>query len=583
MTRFLLDVAAYQGDLSPADVKRAGFDAVNLKISHGLGRGAKALPVTVDQPRRVSRAINASLVHPLISWWVSQARELDLGISTFHYFTADASGIDQANYAFDRMKLLRLETGTAHQMDVEAAVVPDFAEVRAYMARMKQLLGRPIIVYTGDWWWTARPGWNVSDLTPYLWSAPNQGYLGVYPGDTSPHWKAGYGGWTDLSVMQYAVEPLTFPDGTRGTIKVSKSAIRSEAAWSALTGKGPGDMTSAPQSLLDVRHEFQRYTNQPNVALGIVRNEPHTSYHVGKSWVKAGAYSVNESARDRNGLTEASAAIDIGEWTVTRNNKTHTLRTFSLWLVDQCKSGAADTLDIREIIYTPDGSVVKRWDRLGKRSSGDSSHLSHTHISWFRDSENHDRAAVIRRYFRDEVEGADMPTLDNVDKAWLTSQIKPLQDALGALTKANPLVGSDGKPDGTTATAIGKAAWDQGVPSPWAGGERVRAYRLMGQTAEGVQQLAAQLAAARAENAALESGTALLITRLTELVTAGGGDPDIGALMSRMDQLKADLVQAARVAGDAAADSVMETMRRAAIAEAEALRASRGESGGDST
>jgi hypothetical protein len=62
------------------------------------------------------------------------------------------------------------------------------------------------------------------------------GYPGHYPGDTSSHWNAGYGGWSTLAVMQYAVEPLTFPDGTTGTIKVSKSAVRDTAVWQALTG-----------------------------------------------------------------------------------------------------------------------------------------------------------------------------------------------------------------------------------------------------------------------------------------------------------------------------------------------------------
>jgi hypothetical protein len=44
-----------------------------------------------------------------------------------------------------------------------------------------------------------------------------------------------------------------------------------------------------------------------------------------------------------------------------------------LWLVGRCKAGDPDAADIREIIYTPDGKTVQRYDRLGIRSTGDSS------------------------------------------------------------------------------------------------------------------------------------------------------------------------------------------------------------------
>lgn len=215
MTRYLLDIASYQGDLNPADVKRAGFTAVNLKVSHGL---------------------TTSAVHPNLTGWVAAARALGLGISTFHYFTAGATGEAQAAYAHERLHALGLLTGTAHQLDVESNPPPGLSSVRSYLTTMTALLQRPIALYTGDWWWTARPGWDVSDLTPYLWSAPNRGYLASYPGDDSAHWLAGYGGWPSLSVMQYAVAPLSFPDGSNGTIAVSKSAIRDESVWRTLTG-----------------------------------------------------------------------------------------------------------------------------------------------------------------------------------------------------------------------------------------------------------------------------------------------------------------------------------------------------------
>jgi hypothetical protein len=123
-----------------------------------------------------------------------------------------------------------------------------------------------------------------------------------------------------------------------------------------------------------------------------------TSYHLGKTQLRAGAYSVVESPRDSRGLTDAAAALDIGEFRVSVGAKFHTLRTFSAWLVVQCSTGAPDTADIREVIYSLDGNTVKRWDRLKKRTGGPSSHRSHTHISYFRDSEGRDKTALFRRY-----------------------------------------------------------------------------------------------------------------------------------------------------------------------------------------
>jgi hypothetical protein len=386
MTRYLLDVASYQGRLAVGDVVRAGFTAVNLKTSHGLGQ---------------------KTVHPDIAGWVARAKSAQLGLATFHYLTADAAGAAQAIYAYERLTALGLLPGTAHVVDVESDPVPTLAAVREYLTTMTALLGRPVMLYTGDWWWTARSGWNVSDLAPYLHAAPNRGYLSSYPGDTSTDWNAGYGGWSVLSAMQYAVGPLSYPDGTRGSIDVSKSAIRDPAVWRDLTQGRPG-LTVAPASLLAARQFYidtlakAGFRINP-LSVGIVGDDPHaqtgSSYHLGKSALRADSYTIVESPRDRAGLSEAAAALDLGMFTITVGGKRHDLRSFSLWLVAQCKANTADTADIREVIYSPDGVTVKRWDRLGKRSTGDASHLTHTHESWFRDSEARDKTAHLKRYF----------------------------------------------------------------------------------------------------------------------------------------------------------------------------------------
>lgn len=164
-------------------------------------------------------------------------------------------------------------------------------------------------------------------------------------------------------------------------------------------------MTSAPSCLLSARRELLDhlgpYGLQP-LEVGIVGDVNHIGgYHVGKAQVKRNAegtitdYSVVESSRDRAGLSEFASALDVGTFAY----KTHNLRTFSLWCVEQCIAKAPDTRDIREIIYSPDGVTVKRWDRLGIRGSGDLSHRGHTHFSFFRDATEANRPQrLFHRY-----------------------------------------------------------------------------------------------------------------------------------------------------------------------------------------
>lgn len=227
MTRYLADYAGSQKTLTAADFHRAEFDVINFKVSHCLS------------------AATAKNIHPRLTTEVASAKALKMGIGTFHWLTGDKPGADQARFAYGRLSLLGLTVGTMHTVDVEeqtgtddAESAPTLTHIRDYVTTMQGLLGRPIALYTGDWWWTASGRkWNGAALTPYLMAAPNVGYLGGYPGADSAHWKAGYGSWPNLSVMQYTVDTLIYPDGGgRGTVEVSKSAIRDEAVWRTLTG-----------------------------------------------------------------------------------------------------------------------------------------------------------------------------------------------------------------------------------------------------------------------------------------------------------------------------------------------------------
>ncbi|MER7418238.1 hypothetical protein ABT346_15900 [Micromonospora peucetia] len=170
-------------------------------------------------------------------------------------------------------------------------------------------------------------------------------------------------------------------------------------------------MTRAPGNLLTVRRLLLDHLNvDPDTSrdqdlepaeVGIVGDPAHRGgYHCGSDRVVTRDYSVVESPRDSAGLTLDAAALDVGFFEVRAGGGTHNLRSFSTWCVAQCVAGTPDTRDIREIIYSPDGRVVRRWDRLRKRTSGDNSHLWHTHFSFFRDSikANRDQTPLFRRY-----------------------------------------------------------------------------------------------------------------------------------------------------------------------------------------
>lgn len=162
-------------------------------------------------------------------------------------------------------------------------------------------------------------------------------------------------------------------------------------------------MTFAPATILQVRAYLK--AQDPDLSdteLGIVGGPSHitqgTSYHLGADQLimSKNPYSVR-TARDKAGLSNAASALDI-------DDDLDELRALSIWCVQQCRLGMPDTLDIREIIYSPTGASVFRWDRERGLASlpipdSDLSHLTHTHISWYRDSEFRDKTAIFRRFF----------------------------------------------------------------------------------------------------------------------------------------------------------------------------------------
>lgn len=163
-------------------------------------------------------------------------------------------------------------------------------------------------------------------------------------------------------------------------------------------------MTYADPALIDAR-EYLMDRGISGRSIGIVGDESHQSsggYHVGNDVLAmigklTTDYSKRQTEKDRPG-SNAAMALDIGGLSAQQ------LYELTAWLIAQCRAGTPDTRNIREVIgrRTPQGGVT-RYDALGiQPDSGTKDHETHTHISYYRDSEGQDKTSVFRRYFEGE-------------------------------------------------------------------------------------------------------------------------------------------------------------------------------------
>lgn len=164
-------------------------------------------------------------------------------------------------------------------------------------------------------------------------------------------------------------------------------------------------MSYAPASLKNLG---SYWTAQGGVNLGIVGNAAHTKgYHLGKDRIYDGSgpgigardYSV-QTARDKAGLTDAASAIDLGrlDGSLTK------LWAFSRWFAGRCYAGDPAYRDVREVIFWSTARQrVIGWSALAPgqwiNDYGDLSHKTHTHISYYRDSQSRDKRPGFAAYF----------------------------------------------------------------------------------------------------------------------------------------------------------------------------------------
>lgn len=159
-------------------------------------------------------------------------------------------------------------------------------------------------------------------------------------------------------------------------------------------------MTFAPITIRELRAVLKgEDADLSDVELGIVGGPSHiatgTSYHLGRDQLimSKNPYSARHP-RDVAGLSNASSALDV-------DDDLDELRPMSAWIVAECQKRAPDTLDFAEIIFSPNGVDVYRWDADTNtvRPSTQISHRTHSHFAWRRDSEFRNKTAVFKRFF----------------------------------------------------------------------------------------------------------------------------------------------------------------------------------------
>lgn len=213
-------------------------------------------------------------------------------------------------------------------------------------------------------------------------------------------------------------------------------------------------MTSAPGDLLEVQRYAHDQTGQPWASLGIIHATPQGGgYHEGEDLLIAAGtapgpqypgsdYSYTDApGRDllptgRLAGGNYASAFDFG-------GDFDRFLEFNAWMRSRMLLNDPRTHDIREMIYTLDGRTVRRIDRAGVQGdSGDSSHLGHTHFSFFRDSlgkraRSDNFLGLLKEFFQGAPKEDDM-SFEDGDRELLVRLNHGVDGLLGNLPKLQP-------------------------------------------------------------------------------------------------------------------------------------------------
>lgn len=383
MIQFLWDASAW-------DWGRGSMDLISAKSAGIVGFSHRATTGTTYKDPNLSKGIAKAMaagIEIFGAYMVPRTKGNNGNGSIYSQVDYFLQYLDDSVHWWRSYPYFFIQVDTEKWRDAAGKVVDDVAieDGRLACYLLDRYTKKRIIHYA--------PRWAYSDTIPTTYPLWNSHYVGgsgdykkLYPGDNFDGWKI-YSNQVPI-FLQYS-DNSTIGNQVRCDINAFRGTLDDLKKF---VGKEAPTMTYAPGDLLIVRNYVRTKTGLPDTSMGIVGDTSHNSsggYHVGRDVMSmlgtapeqpGGDYSYTESQRDRNGLTNAASAFDLG-------GAFPRFREITVGIVNACKAGDPRTRDIREVIYTDNGTTVKRWDALGRRTTGDSSHLQHTHVSFFRDSD----------------------------------------------------------------------------------------------------------------------------------------------------------------------------------------------------
>lgn len=188
MVLFLVDAhLTYQAGLSMSAVASEGYSGVIVKASQGC---------------------TGYLAPSGFDTWIAEIRAAGMVPGAYHWLN-ETSGVTQANRFVDRLTSVGGVEGMICAVDCEDSdnpatlqVLTDF--ITTFQSRTS---GHPLLVYSGNWWWTSR-GWDISGLGVHLWDSRYVSGTGtgsaLYAKVPATWWVPRYSGITRTTLLQFS-------------------------------------------------------------------------------------------------------------------------------------------------------------------------------------------------------------------------------------------------------------------------------------------------------------------------------------------------------------------------------------------
>lgn len=183
---WLIDISSYQEGLDVAQAVREGYSGIIMKATEGTTWRDGQFDTFAGQALAAGAVPGA------------------------YHFLRSGSGRAQCDVFWQRIRDHGGPDGWIAACDNEADA--SWQTTVDFFTRWRELAGdHPLIMYSGNWWWSER-GWPGASLTPHLWDSryvSGSGYGSELYGQVPDSWwTSRYGGWRDVTLLQFTSRSL---------------------------------------------------------------------------------------------------------------------------------------------------------------------------------------------------------------------------------------------------------------------------------------------------------------------------------------------------------------------------------------